>query len=96
MFKLEQLNKLFTVDILKPYGIDATKINTWYDPLMKDFCKNINAQLPKDKQLMCELPKGCGIDDKCTLDEICISKVGGDYYCGELSQQNQKRIILRV
>ena len=54
---------------------------------MKRFCENVNKDLPKEKKVLCSMPSGCGIDDTCTIDQICIPKTGGDYYCGECCQR---------
>ena len=84
MFKLEKLQSLFTAEALGRYGINADKVKALYDPRMKNFCANANKNLPKAEQIQCVAEHGCGIDDTCSQDEVCRTKEGGGFYCGEL------------
>ena len=83
----EPLTSLFKEMHLKKYGIDANKINKWFLPLMKNFCAEMNKELPKNEQITCSLPSGCGIDDTCTNDETCRNALNGGYVCGKFLRQ---------
>lgn len=80
---LQPIQSLFTKDVLTKYGVDSAKINAWFTPRMKEFCKIVNKGRAKKDQLECTTKSGCGIDDNCSVDEICVTKQGGDYFCGK-------------
>ena len=89
---LQPIQSLFTSDILKRYSIDAAKINSWFTPRMRKFCETVNKGLPKKDQLECTTKSGCGIDDNCSVDEICVTKKGDDYFCGEWNFGERNRV----
>ena len=80
---LQPIQSLFRPDVLERYGINAAKINAWFGPQMATFCDTVNRNLPKSEQLQCTQQRGCGIDDNCSVDEICVPKKGDDYFCGK-------------
>ena len=76
------LTTLISERHLTKYGIDANKINAWFVPLMADFCEKMNALIAVESQkITCTHKSGCGIDDDCSMDEICNDRVGGGYVC---------------
>ena len=83
--ELAPITDIFTQEHLYRYGIEANKIRAWFLPLNDQFCKNINIKSPATNQIPCEKEKGgCGVDDKCQINEICRNGFEGSYVCGEL------------
>ena len=78
------LSTLISDRHLKKYGVNAGLINKWFLPLMTDFCNNMNKELPPSQKIICTHKSGCGIDDNCSLDEICSTTVDGGYVCRKI------------
>ena len=85
--QLAPITDIFVQEHLYKYGIDANTIRDWFLPLDQDFCTNINVKAPLDKQVPCKQPdSGCGIDDKCQINEVCKNGFDGKYVCGKIYQ----------
>ena len=54
-------------------------------PLFQDFCNVINGG-PRGQIMSCEPLKGCGYDDDCGMDRLCIPNLDNpeQYTCGKL------------
>ena len=79
---IKPLTEIISNRHLAAYGINADKINKWFVPLMRNFCVEMNKMLPKSQQITCTHKTGCGIDDDCTVDEVCRTVLSGGYVCG--------------
>ena len=77
------LSSLISERHLKAYGVDANKINKWFIPLMKNFCTEMNKLLNVKQKISCTHKTGCGVDDTCTLDEVCKNSLDGGFVCRE-------------
>ena len=84
-FSLDLLPNLFTKENLGRYGINDTAINYWFIERFIDICNVLNGQRPPSDQLDCTKTDGCGINDDCSLDEVCVTDPSNtkNYRCGE-------------
>ena len=81
--EIAPITDIFVQEFLYKYGIEANKIRDWFLPLDEKFCQNINVKAPGNEKIPCgKPPTGCGIDDKCKINEVCKGGLNGTYVCG--------------